>query len=229
MGSTLARSVVAIGVLGAAIVGTAALIAGPTTANATAPSRVVSFEAAALPQALRSLATKVADEAAIDTGALVDAAPVGTQTNAAGVFVGTDAVGVEMAAVHSAHGMTGFMPLSETAPRYGGLMVWDQNSGTSVETLHVSVEGIVDQRVATVILDLARGGAVEVDLVSAGHSGYTFFTYVSSDPATFPTAAHAYGRDGSKLKTQDLRDDFRPPCPASSPNCLAGAGDGGGG
>jgi len=194
-------------------------------ARATAPSRVIEFAEAPISPDLREVAVKVAQSAAIDPTKLLDVAGAGSGSNLAGIFVGSTADGSDMISFHNARGMIGFKPLAPVVASRGGMIVYDQASGTSTETKYVALEGAVEPGVEKVTLELTNGSSLDVQLVQAGYGGFSFFTYVSSDPATFPVAVRAYDAEGHQVQSRDVREDLQPACPAGNPGCLPAMGN----
>jgi len=60
-------------------------------------------------------------------------------------------------------------------------------------------------------ISLADGSTVTVELIRAGKSGFSYFTYASDDPSTFPRSLSGFDGGDALVGTQDLSADIAAP------------------
>jgi hypothetical protein len=137
---------------------------------------------------------------------------MGQPQDRAGLIVGADRSGGAVLATFSPHSFTNFRPLSSLVgaqrPVSDNLSIQPDATG---QTGHVQLMGYAAPSVTSISLDLANGKSVPAQIVRLAQDGYGFFTYLSDDPATFPTSIHATAGDGSQLGTVDLSDAIKAP------------------
>ena len=117
----------------------------------------------------------------------------------------------DMVAFFTAHGFTNFRDVADAAQgdelTIGASIQPDAHGDTG----HVQLLGIAAPDVARATLELRSGAMLDVELVKAGSAGYSFFTYVSDDPVTFPTVAHVFDPAGAERQREDLASAIAPP------------------
>ncbi len=182
----------------------------PGTAEGRGRSQVIAFGAADIPSVFKDGLAASARHAGVDGATLKEVAPAGQPVVTAGVVVG-HAAGGDMVAFFTAHSFTNFRSVavaSNREPLTIGASIQPDAAGN---TGHVQLLGIVAPEITRVTVDLKDGSTVDVQLVRAGSGGYSFFTYTSDDPLTFPTVAHAYSAAGIEQQQRDLTLALAPP------------------
>jgi hypothetical protein len=109
-----------------------------------------------------------------------------------------------MVSFFTAHSFTNFRDIDAVSQRQEltiGASIQPDEAGN---TGHVQLLGLAAPDVTKAELDLRNGTTLTVQLVNAGSAGYGFFTYVSDDPSTFPTAAHVFDATGAERQSRDL-------------------------
>jgi len=191
----------------AGAIGAAAAVATPFLLPGAAAARgrsdLVAFRAAAIPPVFKNGIDSSARSAGIPESTLEEVAPAGQPTPKAGLVVGRGRAG-DMVSFFTAHSFTGFRGIDETSQgqelTIGASIQPDANGDTG----HVQLLGIAAPDVAKAQLDLRNGTTLTVELVKAGSAGYSFFTYISDEPSTFPAVAHVYDAAGTELQRRDL-------------------------
>lgn len=116
-----------------------------------------------------------------------------------------------MVSFFTAHSFTNFRGVADAAKgeelTIGASIQPDANGDTG----HVQLLGIAAPDIAKTTLELQNRATVDVELVQAGSAGYSFFTYVSDDPATFPIVAYVYDASGVERQSQNLAEAITPP------------------
>jgi hypothetical protein len=175
----------------------------PGSASARGRSELVAFHNASIPAVFKDGIASSARSAGIPASTLVEVAPAGEPMAKAGLVLGRGRAG-DMVAFFTAHSFTNFRGVADASQgeelTIGASIQPDANGDTG----HVQLLGIVAPDVTKATLDLKNGATLTVQLVRAGAEGYSFFTYVSDDPAAFPTGAHVYDARGSERQSRDL-------------------------
>ena len=175
----------------------------PGSAGARGRSELVAFRAASIPAVFKDGIASSARSAGIPAATLVEVAPTGQPIAKAGLVVGRGRAG-DMVSFFTAHSFTSFRGVADASQgeelTIGASIQPDANGDTS----HVQLLGIAAPDVTKATLDLRNGATLTVQLVKAGSSGYSFFTYVSDDHETLPAVAHVYGATGSERQSRDL-------------------------
>ena len=194
-----------ISALAGVTVGVAAAVAPfflPGSAGARGRSELVAFRVASIPAVFKDGIASSARSAGIPASTLVEVAPAGQPIAKAGLVVGRGPSG-DMVSFFTAHSFTSFRGVAD-APQgeltIGASIQPDANGDTG----HVQLLGIAAPDVTKATLDLRNGATLTVQLVKAGSAGYSFFTYVSDDRASFPAVAHVYDSTGSERQSRDL-------------------------
>lgn len=195
-------------VLATAAAVTAAIL--PGSAAAEARSQVRAFDSAPIPQALRDGISQSAVRAGVDPRSILEVAPAGQPATEAAVFVAPGKTG-DLVAFATPRMFTEFRPASDlTSAQPVQLSISLQPGAASNETGHVQLEGVGSANIASASVTLTNGSSVPLELVGPNR-GFTYFSYTSDDPSTFPVSIQALAPDGSTIYTRDLRADVAAP------------------
>jgi hypothetical protein len=198
---------------------TAAIIAVVHASNGNAsPVRAATpLAQASLTRAVRSSIAGVARKDGVDPANVVELGASGAGVQRHGVLAGTDSSGAPVLAFMTGFGMSEFVPGSRFADADTPMFVSDSVSGPSTEARIVGIVGIATSAIARVTVQTANGTTVTLPLTQAPVVPYEGFSYVSSDPATFPTTVSGYDDAGKLIAEHAV--DARPLCKASQPDC----------
>jgi hypothetical protein len=184
----------------------------PSGARATAPSQILAFKDAPLSPELKDGVMQAAKDAGVDTTDLKEVSGLGSEASRSGVFIGTHTPNNDYVSFYQPHGFTNFMAVEETATAHGPFLATvSAQPGSDGQTSHVELAGVTEPTVERVTIELASGTKLSAELIKAGQAGYSFFTYASDDPKTFPNMVRAYGTDGQELASHDYTDAIKPP------------------
>jgi hypothetical protein len=195
-------------VLAAAAVLVAVLV--PGSASVKAESAVRPLAEAPVPEVFKNGIIASARTAGAPSEGLVEVAAVGEQDARAGLVLGHSSAG-DVVSLFTPFNFTSFRSpreLLRDRPLAAFASIQPDPSG---DTGHVQLSGLATPSVAKATLDLADGSTIDVELVQAGKSGFTFFTYSTDRKATFPQLIHAFGAGGREIYSYDLRSDIAPP------------------
>jgi hypothetical protein len=175
----------------------------PGSAVARGRSELVALRSASIPPVFKDGIASSARSAGIPDSTLVEVAPAGQPTPIAGLVVGRGRAG-DMVSFFTAHSFTSFRAVADAAHGEELTIGASIQPDADGDTGHVQLLGIAAPDVTKATLELRNGTTLTVQLVKAGSAGYSFFTYVSDDRATFPRVAHAYDATGSERQSRDL-------------------------
>jgi hypothetical protein len=138
------------------------------------------------------------------------AAQGSSATDRAGIAVAHNAGGSELLAFFTPHSFTDFHPAADATASSPLLVQTSIQAAPDGSTGHVEIMGIVARSVKSVTIQLSSGSNLPADLVNAG-GGYSYFTYISDDTATFPQNVQAFAANGNQVATHDLAADIAAP------------------
>jgi hypothetical protein len=190
----------------------ATVVATPTRAGATAESQVRPFSMLALVPTQRDALVLVATRAGVHEGTIQEVAARGEGIARTGTYVGRGSRGQTLISFFSPHRIAGFIPPSKVTstahPLY--VSVAAQPGADQGKTGHVQLSGVVGSNIRTLEIALADGSVVSANLVELGPEGYSFFTYVSDEPSSFPRIVRALDAAGAET-SEDVSAAIRPP------------------
>jgi hypothetical protein len=197
----------------AAVVAAAAgtVIALPNSALGRGESDVMPLASAPIDPTLKSGIVQAARDVGASTSDLVEVAAAGQPATRAGLVLGHDGAG-EFVAHFGPRIFTNFVPPSEFAMHRTILAYASAQPDTpGGAPAHVQLSGIATPSVKTASISLADGSTVTVELIRAGKSGFSYFTYASDDPSTFPRSLSGFDGGDALVGTQDLSADIAAP------------------
>jgi hypothetical protein len=199
---------------GCSLTGTVYAIALSKGVSADATSHVIPAKDAPIPPVLMKLITINAKYEGVKIATLQEVAGTGEEEDRAGLILGTDDQGRDYVSSFTALNFVGFTPVIDVVAAGRDVAVNTASAPDSHGQVgEVMALGIASPRVARVMIDLTNGETREVALVVAGRSKCSFFTYVSTDSASFPTIVHGYGANGKELIIRDISVAGKPPPP----------------
>jgi len=182
----------------------------PGSAGARGRSTKVAFQDASIPTLFKDGIASSARLAGVDAATLVEVAPAGNSPSRAGFVLGRGRPG-DMVSFLTAQSFTNFRAVTEVSNHQELTVVAAAQPDANGDTGHVQLLGVVAPDVTRATLELNDGSAITLQLVRVGSSGYSFFTYVSDDPPTFPRSAHVYDAAGAERQREDLASAIAPP------------------
>ena len=182
----------------------------PGSAGARGRSTKVAFRDASIPTLFKDGIASSARLAGVDLSSLVEVAPSGNSPSRAGFVLGRGRPG-DMVSFLTAQSFTNFRAVGEVSNQRELTVVAAAQPDKNGDTGHVQLLGIAAPDVTRATLELNDGSAITVELVRVGTSGYSFFTYVTDDPPTFPRSAHVYDAAGAERQHEDLASAIAPP------------------
>jgi hypothetical protein len=187
-----------------------AIVAWPGSAAALGRSDISPLAAAGVPSAfVNGLKTNAIAHGAT-TSDLLAVEPSGQSGYRAALVLAHNAQG-DLVSMVTARSFTSFRsPAAYSQGKPIGVFVSAQPDASG-ETGHVQLMGVAAPNVQHVTLDIADGSSVDPQLVTTGHSGFAFFTYVTDNASTFPTAVHGYNASGTEIITRSLADGTSAP------------------
>lgn len=211
----LAAGIAALALAGAAI---AALALFPRGAAATAPSSVRAVADAGLPPVVERAVAVAATHAGVQPADVkqVTARAAGHERagiyDEAGLYVGRNGRGEELLAFFSPAGFSSFVDARKVVRINGGIFASaaSQPDATGA-TGHVQLMGVAEPAAERVEIERADGTTVSAELARVSRGGFSYFTYVSDDPSTFPHLVRAIGSSGKAIAEQDVSEDIKPP------------------
>ena len=137
---------------------------------------------------------------------LLEIAAAGGPNARAGAIVGESQGGEDLYAVFSPHGFSSFTPVAEMISRHGPVVVnVSAQPGPDGATGHAQLIGVAEPRVGRVVVDLADGSKVELELVKPPAApDYAFFTYTTDDPQMLPSVVHGLDASGVELARHNV-------------------------
>ena len=207
-----------VGVLLLAAAAIAAIVALPRGAGATAPSSVRGLVDAGLPPVLDRAVGSAAERAGLERAEVrqVTARAAGHERagiyDSAGLYVGRNGRGSELVSFFSPASFSSFAEARNLVRINGGIFASaaSQPDATGA-TGHVQLMGVADPAVERVEIERADRTAVSIELARLPRGRFSYFTYVSDDPGTFPHLVRAFGSSGGIVAQQDVSEDIKPP------------------
>jgi hypothetical protein len=212
---TLAAGVAALLLAGAAI---AAVAVFPLGASASSPSSVRALDDSGLPPVVERAVAAAATRAGIDRAEVrqVTAHAAGRERagiyDSAGLYVARNVRGEELVSFFSPASFTSFTDTRRITRINGGIFASAASQpDADGATGHVQLMGVADPAVERVEIERADRTAVPIELARLPRGRFSYFTYVSDDPGTFPRLVRAFGSSGEIVAQQDVSEDIKPP------------------
>jgi hypothetical protein len=196
--------------------GLVAVLIAAGGSGGSSPPAVVAFED--LNPATKGLVRSAARRSGVSESGVSEVAGTGLGNSRSSAMVAKSPSGETVIALSQGFGMRLFEPEARLFKR-DPMIIAIGTQGPSTEVRQVGVVGGVRPDVDYVVIELADGATVDVDLVAAPHGSARFLSWVGNSPSAFPTAVRAYGASGSVVAGHKI--ETRPLCPPDDPGCLA--------
>ncbi len=154
---------------------------------------------------------RIAEKSGVPASEVREVAAKGDGYARSGLYVGKDARGDEQVSFFSPRVFTGFVDVRKITSDRKIFVSSGIEPGVGGQTGHVQIGGVAAPTVKKVEITLVDGSRLATQLVSLVNGGYSYFTYVSDDPGTFPQVVQAFDANGGRLAAWDVSRDIQPP------------------
>jgi len=205
------------GVLTVGLVAAAAAVSAtfflPDSASGLGASDVRPLSDSPVPEDMKQGLVAAAKTAGVEENALQEVAGVGGEDARSGIVVAPHG-DTDVVAFYSRTGFTNFVSVADVVGKAeGGLLITSSTqAGPDGEPGSVQVRGVAAPSIERATVTLIDGRSVDLELVEAGTSGHSFFTYATEERDTFPAVVRAYSANGDEVATWDLTNETRNPC-----------------
>lgn len=154
---------------------------------------------------------RIAEKSGVPASEVREVAAKGNGYARSGLYVGKDARGNEEVSFFSPRVFTGFVDVRKITSDREIFVSSGIEPGVDGQTGHVQIGGVAAPTVKKIEITLVDGSRLATQLVSLVSGGYSYFTYVSDDPGTFPQVVKAFDANGGRLAAWDVSRDIQPP------------------